>query len=149
MRLGPNASDVSANYANSAKNTPTAMRETTVRGLLTFFRAPGQVGCPPTMKIAALLGFSRRALRSAHVAMNLCEPEKFALVRLAPIRHPFGTRGGCCAKGESGLLLMLHISRACGASAKRYAANLASWEMGGLSAPRRLTACHFPRTRGS
>ena len=45
--LRPNASGASTNNANSVKDTPPAVRKATVRGMLIFSHAPGQVGLPP------------------------------------------------------------------------------------------------------
>ena len=50
--------------------------------MLTLLRAPGQVGFRPIMNTGAPLGVRRMAFHGAHVAMNHCEAEKFALARL-------------------------------------------------------------------
>ena len=82
VRLGSHASEAGTNYAQPVKSTPPAMRKTTVRETSTCLHAPGQVGFPPTMNADASAGFPRMAYQSATVAMDLCESEKFALVRL-------------------------------------------------------------------
>ena len=68
-RLGSNASGAGSNHASSVKNTPLAMRRTTVRGLLTLLHSPGQAGFPRRWDPRG---------DSAHVAMNLREAGKFA-----------------------------------------------------------------------
>ena len=83
VRLGPNTTGAGANYAASVESAPTAMRKTTARGMLTSLQPPGQVGSAPTIDTDASSGFLRLALQIASTAMNLCEAEEFALVRLA------------------------------------------------------------------
>ena len=86
--------------SKSVQSTPPAMRQTTVRSMLSLPHAPGQVGLPPTMNTKALLGFPRKAHRDAYNAMDPCEAEKFALARLvgtasrATLPHEWILRGG-------------------------------------------------------
>ena len=73
------------------------MRKTSVREMLALFRAPGQVRFSPTMNADASLGFPHMTHKSAHVAMNPREGEKFALVR------PVGTTSRANPAARTGL----------------------------------------------
>lgn len=83
VRLGTHASGAGPDHAHLVKGTPPARRKAKIREMSTLLHAPGHVGLPPTMNADAASGSSRMAYQSASVAMNLCESEKFALVRLA------------------------------------------------------------------
>ena len=66
------------------------MRKTSVRALLAYLQAQGQIGVPPGMSTNASLGFLRMAYQSAIAAMSKREAEIFALIRLegaAPRPH--------------------------------------------------------------
>ena len=57
VRLGPSASGEGANYVQSARRAPPALRETSVRALFSPLSVPVRVSSLPTMNAGALLGF--------------------------------------------------------------------------------------------
>ena len=59
-RFGPNASGAGASYANSAKNTPPAMRRTTDRKMLTFPNAPRVGRIPSNREYRRVVGILPR-----------------------------------------------------------------------------------------
>ena len=88
----------------------------------------GQVVFPPTVNTYASLGFSRMAYHSAHVAMNHCGAEKFAL---APTRADIGKQATvgyrpCC---DAAADVALPPTYALGEFQHLKARGLALWEM--------------------
>ena len=82
IRLGPKTSEEATNYATSAKRTPPAMREPSIRELMLSFEVQGQVGYPPTMSTDADLGYSPAGNRSAVIAGAKRDAGKLILARL-------------------------------------------------------------------
>ena len=83
VRPGPNASGASANYANSATDTPPAFRKPSAREVSSFLQAQCQTGPPSTMNTDAPSGPSVMARQSSYIATNLREAGEFPLIRFA------------------------------------------------------------------
>ena len=69
--------------STQAASSPPARRKTSVRDVLAFLHARGQIGFPPSMNADAKLGFPRTVYQSAMVARNSREARELALIRLA------------------------------------------------------------------
>ena len=149
VRRGRHVRGGGADYAESAPNTPPALRESSVRGL----HPRVQVAFPPTMNADASLGF-----RCAHVAMNLrdtgkCAPFRFAgttsRAHLAP-KNGTAQRAKVvystfCTRATFVVILPMF---ALGAFDELIARGMALWEAHETWAPRGLAACSFARSNG-
>ena len=147
-----------ANYSISISGTSPAPRKASVREVVIFLTAQGQVGFPAAMGTGASSRFPSTGSQGARVAMNLREAGNFVLIpfagttpraRTAPQtetaqRATVGHRACCTRAGHAAVPPMYALGTPDGLKLR----GAALWMAHGPRAPRRWAVCSYARANG-